>query len=216
MEETDTMALTAQPPSAPATPAARDPDIPTVPIYRLTVAQYHAMAEAGILGEDAPVELLEGWLVKKMTKLPPHTLGTLFVRRALERILPDGWYLNSQEPITTTESEPEPDIFIARGDPRDYAERHPGPADLALVVEVADSSLSYDRSTKKRIYARANIAIYWIVNLIDRQIEVYTDPTGPADEPTYRHHQEYAATDTLPVLLNGDEVGRLPLQDLLP
>src|ERR1051326_582564 len=83
--------------------------IPDVPIYRLTVAQYHAMARAGILDEDAPVELLEGWLVQKMTKHRPHTLATLLIRRCLERLLPAGWYLDSQEPIACPESEPEPD-----------------------------------------------------------------------------------------------------------
>jgi hypothetical protein len=93
------MALPTQPPAPPAAPAARDPDIPTVPIYRLTVAQYHAMAEAGILGEDDPVELLEGWLVKKMTKHRPHSRATLRTRRALERLLTAGWYVDTQEPI---------------------------------------------------------------------------------------------------------------------
>jgi hypothetical protein len=207
------MALTTQPEAA---PAARDPEIPTLPIYRLSVAQYHAMAAAGILAEGDPVELLEGWLVRKMTKHPPHTLSTFLVRRSLERLLPGGWYVNSQEPITTAESEPEPDLFVARGDPREYAERHPGPAEVSMVIEVADSSLGYDRAMKKRIYARAGIAIYWIVNLIDRQIECYSDPSGPVDAPDYRQRREYGIGETIPVMLDGEEVGSLPVQDLLP
>ena len=89
-------------------PAANDAAVPTEPIYRLSVAQYHAMAEHGILTEDDPVELLEGWLVQKMTKYRPHTLTTGLVRRALDEIVPGGWYVDSQEPITTEESEPEP------------------------------------------------------------------------------------------------------------
>src|SRR5713101_2463260 len=101
------MSVTLQPTAPP--PTASETDIPDVPIYRLTVAQYHAMARAGILDEDAPVELLEGWLVQKMTKYRPHTLATLLVRRNLERLLPRGWYLDSQEPIAMPDSEPEPD-----------------------------------------------------------------------------------------------------------
>src|SRR5438105_8922236 len=94
--------------------------VPTEPIFRLSVDQYHEMIQAGILTEDDPVELLEGWLVEKMPKNPPHTLATRLVRTALERLAPKGWFINTQEPITTTESEPEPDASVARGDPRQY------------------------------------------------------------------------------------------------
>jgi Uma2 family endonuclease len=190
--------------------------VPDVPIYRLSVAQYHAMAEAGILTEDDRVELLEGWLVQKMTKHPPHILATLFVRRTLERLLLKGWYVNSQEPITTSESEPEPDIFVARGEPEEYRDRHPGSADVVLVVEVADSSLRQDREAKKRVYARAGIAVYWIVNLVEGQIEVYSDPTGPDEEPDYRQRRDYGLDETIPVVVVGEEVGRLPVRELLP
>src|SRR5438105_9177634 len=99
------------------------------------------MADHGILGEDDPVELLEGWLVHKMTKHRPHVLTTLLVRRALDRLLPNGWYVDSQEPVTTTESEPEPDVSVVRGEPRDFQDRHPAPEEVALVVEVAETSL---------------------------------------------------------------------------
>jgi Uma2 family endonuclease len=207
------MSLTTQPPAAPAT---RDPDVPDVPIYRLSVAQYHAMAEAGILNEDDPVELLEGWLVRKMTKHPPHTLGTLRARRVLEGLLSDQWYVNSQEPIATAESEPEPDVFVARGVPSDYEARHPGPEEVVLVVEVADRSLVQDRGTKKRVYARAGIAVYWIVNLIERQVEVYTDPTGPAEAPDYRQRREYRLDDAIPLVLGGAEIGRIGVREVMP
>jgi Uma2 family endonuclease len=225
-EET-TMALTTAPLAAPAVPGTkrratrakrRAPgnDIPDVPIYRLTVAQYHAMAKAGILGEDEPVELLEGWLVRKMTKYPPHTLATRLTRRAVEGILPPGWFVDSQEPVTTSESEPEPDVLVVRGDLRDFGERHPGPEEVALLVEVADSSLQYDRGTKKRIYARARIPVYWIVNLIERQVEVYTEPSGPRKRPDYRRHVNYGEAEEVPVLLDGVEVAHVPVRELLP
>jgi Uma2 family endonuclease len=207
------MSLTIQP-----TPqiAPLEPAVPDVPIYRLTVEQYHQMAQAGILTEDDPVELLEGWLVRKLTKYRPHVIGTGSVRRALERLLPMGWHVASQDPITTSDSEPEPDAAVVRGEERDYPDRHPGPADVVLVVEVADSSLPIDRGAKKRSYARASIRVYWIVNLIERQIEVYTDPTGPAAEPTYGQRRDYGAADTIPVVLAGSEVGVLEVRELLP
>ncbi len=97
-----------------------------------------------------------------------------------------------------------------------YSERHPGPQDLALVVEVSESTLGRDRGLKKRVYAGAGIIVYWIVNLVDHQIEVYTDPTGPAEEPDYRRRQDYGPADELPVVIAGTEVGRLVVKDLLP
>ena len=133
------------------------PVVPTEPIYRLSVDQYHALIEYGKLLEDDSIELLEGWLVPKMPKNPPHRLSTRRVRGKLEALIPPGWYVDSQEPITTLESEPEPDDVVVRGHPDDYANRHPGPHDLGLIVEVADASLKRDRTLKKRIYARANI-----------------------------------------------------------
>jgi hypothetical protein len=196
--------------------AASDADIPDVPIYRLSVEQYHAMARAGILDEDAPVELLEGWLVRKMTKHKPHSLVTRRVRRALEGLIPSNWYVDSQEPLTTAESEPEPDVFVARQEVADDTERHPGPQDTALVVEVAESSLQTDRGSKKRIYARNGIPVYWIANLVESRFEVYTDPTGPAELPDYRQHHEYGPEDDIPVVLDGIEIGRLSVRELLP
>src|SRR5437868_3175756 len=108
------------------------PAVPEIPIRRLSVAQYHQMLDAGILTEDDEVELLEGWLVEKMTKHPPHRAATRLTRVALEKIVPAGWYVDTQEPVTTEESEPEPDISVIRGETRAYLERHPGPADVGL------------------------------------------------------------------------------------
>lgn len=207
------MSITA-PPSP--QPAAEEPAIPTEPIYRLSVAQYHAMAKHGILDDDAPVELLEGWLVQKMTKPRPHSRCTHRIRRALERILPAGWYVDTQEPVTTAESEPEPDVAVLRGDNDDYTDRQPGPAETALVIEVADATLRRDRSTKKRIYARAGIPVYWIANLVENCIEVYTDPTGPAARPDYRQRLVYSPEAELPVVLDGQEIRRLAVRELLP
>src|SRR5205807_8538091 len=132
-----------------------NPAVPDVSIHRLTVEQYEAMFEAGILTEADPVELLEGWLVEKMSKNPPHIVATGLLLDVLPRLLPAGWFLNVQDPIATVDSLPEPDAALIRGARRDYLARRPTAVDIALLVEVADTSLEQDRGLKKRAYARA-------------------------------------------------------------
>ncbi len=190
--------------------------VPSDLIWRLSVDQYHAMIQSGILTEDDPVELLEGWLVFKMPKNPPHSVVNGLVSEALSDILPAGWYANSQEPITTLDSEPEPDVAVVRGTRRDYLSRHPGPGDLALVVEVSDATLRRDQTLKRRLYAASGIEVYWIVNLPESQIEVYTQPSGPAGDADYGHRQIYGPSDSVPVVIGGDEVGRVAVRDVLP
>jgi Uma2 family endonuclease len=172
-------------------------------IWRLTVRQYHQMLRLGILSEDDPVELLDGWLVTRMPRNPSHRAATLLVRRALERAVPQGWYVDAQEPITLETSEPEPDVVVVRGDTRQYLDRHPGPGDLALVVEVADSSLERDRTLKRRLYAGAGIPIYWILNLLDRELEVYSAPNGSAEAPEYDRVEVHAPGTAAPLLIEG-------------
>ncbi|MFO1430261.1 MAG: Uma2 family endonuclease [Candidatus Competibacteraceae bacterium] len=190
--------------------------IPTDLIWRLSVNQYHQMVGAGILTEEDPVELLEGWLVPKMPKNPPHRVATRLLRQALERVVPAGWYVDSQEPITTPDSEPEPDVVVVRGETRRYLDCHPGPQDVALVIEVADTTLQRDRVLKQRIYATAGIPVYWIVNLLDNQIEVYTTPSGPVQQPNYGQCQYYRLSDTIPVVIDGVEAGPIAVRELLP
>jgi Uma2 family endonuclease len=185
-------------------------------LYRLSVAQYHEMARRGILTAADRVELLDGLLVQKMTKNPPHTLATQLTREAVERPLPNGWFVNVQEPVTTATSEPEPDVSIIRGERRQFGTHHPSPKDVAAAIEVADSSLADDQGWKKQVYAAASIAVYWIVNLVDCRVEVYTEPTGPADQPGYRQRRDYGPTEEVPLVLDGKEVARIPVRELLP
>jgi Uma2 family endonuclease len=195
-------------------PDQPDAAIPTEPIWRLTVEQYHAMINAGILTDDDPVELLDGWLVYKMPKNPAHRATTRLVRVALEALIPEGWYVDSQEPITTADSEPEPDVVVVQGSTRDYLDRHPGPADLAIVVEVSDATVQRDRTSKKQAYARSGIVSYWLVNLPERQVEVYTQP-NPANSD-YAQRQNYGLADSLPVILQGEILGGIAVKDILP
>lgn len=207
--------MSATSPTAPPI-ARKTAEIPAEPIWRLTVNQYHDMIHTGILTEDDPVELLEGWLISKMPKNPPHRATTRLVREALAPIVPAGWYVDAQEPITLEDSEPEPDVMIVRGQTRDYLDRHPGAPDLALVIEVADLTLRRDRTSKKRLYARAGIPVYWVVNLPDKRVEVYSDPSGPAERPDYRQQQNYSSSDMIALVIEGVEIGRLAVSELLP
>ncbi len=192
------------------------PGIPADPIYRLSVTQYHDLIDRGILTSDDPVELLEGWLVLKMTKKPPHSVATRRTRLALEKVVSPGYFVDSQEPVTTGDSEPEPDVCIVRANAGDYTAQHPGASDVPLIVEVADTTLPTDRVTKKRVYARAGFPVYWIVNLVNSVVEVYTIPTGPAEEPTYAGRDEYRLGDAIPVAIDGIESGKIPAADILP
>jgi Uma2 family endonuclease len=193
-----------------------DAEVPDEPVHRLTVEQYDEMARAGILTSDDRVELLEGWLIEKMTKNPPHRIATRKTRERLEALPIAGWYVDSQEPIVTAESEPEPDVVIVRGRTEDYADKHPGAANVALVVEVADVTLARDRVRKARIYARAGIPTYWILNLTDRKLEVYSRPTGESPAPRYQDARTLGPDESVAVVLEDIEIGRVVVRDLLP
>lgn len=156
------------------------------PLVAITVEQYHHMLEAGAILESAPVELLNGMLVWKDRSARgenPMTIGQLHVlviENLLElysRLRPHGCHIRLQAPVTLPRHhEPEPDGSVVRGALRDYAEHHPGPGDVLCVIEVADSSLSDDRTVKQHLYADAGIPQYVIINIPDRQIEVHEQP----------------------------------------
>ncbi len=170
----------------------------------LSVDQFHRMIAAGILRDGEPVELIEGMLVRKgrgplggdeIIHGPHHALVVARLQRLSSRLVTLGCHLRSQLPVTLSAvDEPEPDLVIVRGEPDDFADRHPGPADVLLVVEVADSSLAFDRTTKQRLYAAAGIPAYWIINLPDDRIEVFEDPRP--DEGLYGRHLEVGRAGT--------------------
>lgn len=190
--------------------------VPSEQVWRFSVGQYHQMIRAGILTKEDQVELLKGWLISKMPKNPPHRIATKLTRQSLESVVPVGWYVDSQEPITLDDSEPEPDAIIVRGDTRDYQTSHPTAKDVALVVEIADATLDRDRELKKKLYASAGISVYWIVNLVESRLEVYSQPSMIDDEPDYSGRQDYNLGDTVPVLIEENEVARIAVSDLFP
>lgn len=184
-------------------------------IARFSVPRYQRMIESGILTTEDKVELLENYVVLKMPKNPPHD-GTIDLVKAAFASLPAGWMLRVQQTVVFTDSQPEPDFAIVRGNARSFLARHPSTSDIGCLIEVADSSLLRDQRDKTRIYARAGIAIYWIVNLVDRRIEVYTQPSGPTAVPAYGAYQTFQPGDDVPLVIDGNTVATVPVADLLP
>src|SRR5947209_5093975 len=160
-------------------------------IARFSVARYQRMIETGILTAEDKVELLENYVVLTLPRNPLHD-GTIGLLQGvlLDRV-PEGWDLRILSTVVLSDSQPEPDFAIVRGNARAYLARHPGPADIGLVIEVADSSLLRDQRDKTRIYARGGIPIYWIINLVDQRVEVYTQPSGSTSVPGYGSFQVY-------------------------
>ena len=175
------------------------------------------MIDAGFFGDKTSIFLWDGRLVEKMTVGRPHYIAANDLAKRLERCVPVGWYVGTEQPIAlNAKSLPVPDVSVVRGTLRDYPKRHPTPADVALLVEVSDSSLPGDEDNKQRTYAAAAIAAYWIVNLPGRCVDVYSQPTGPVEHPTYADHQTYGPDAAVPVVLDGVEVGRVAVREVLP
>lgn len=142
-----------------------------------TVDEYHRLIDAGFLTEDDKVELLEGRIVKMSPQRPPHAGTTQRINRYLQNLLRGRADIRVQLPITLSTSEPEPDIAVVRTDPGDYGNRHPNASDIFLLIEVAYTTLEIDRSEKGPIYARANIADYWILDVANRHAYIFRNPT---------------------------------------
>ncbi|MBA4067566.1 MAG: Uma2 family endonuclease [Isosphaera sp.] len=199
----------------PSRPVPASLDVPG--FYRLTVAQYRKMIAAGILHVGDPVELLEGLLVNQPRPYqPPVAAARTCVNYAFLDIPLSGWHYRCATAVTIEGSEPEPDFAVVRGDLSAYRDRFPGPAEVGVVGEVCDTSLAFDRRDKGRIYARAGISVYWIVNIPDRRVEVYADPDPAADPPAYRTRTDYRPGDSVPLVLDGATAGAVPVADLIP
>jgi len=192
------------------------PPVVVADLARISVEQYDRMVANGALGSDDKIELLDGLLVQKMSKSPDHVVSADVFRAVLAALLPNGWCLRGQDPLSLDTSVPEPDLAVVRGKITDYRKRHPNAEEVALVVEVAESSLSRDRNWKRSIYARNSIPVYWIVNLIARTLEVSTDPTGPCEVPAYRQSKIMTLADRVDFPIKGSVIATFPVADLIP
>jgi len=176
--------------------------------HTFTVSDYHRMLEAGILTEDDRVELICGEIIAMAPIGSRHAncvdglndlLGETLRRRAVVRV---------QNPVTMENSEPQPDIVVARAPRRRYVDAHPTPPDIFLVVEVSDTTILFDRETKLPLYAKAGIPEVWIVDLTARRIETYRDPTPYGyREPRYLYPGDTLTLSAFPeVTLAVDEI----------
>jgi Uma2 family endonuclease len=174
-----------------------------LPDFYWSLERYHAAIKAGVLTENDKVELLFGKLVPKMPIGVSHGKIVKKLNRLFNRLLPEEDYtIGVQDPVTLVDdSEPEPDLHIARGPLEEYT-HHPRPSDILLVIEVADTTLATDRSVKKLNYAVAGIEEYWIVNVYEKQVERFTDPWP--QEGIYGKQEVFSIDDRFSSLHLGD------------
>jgi Uma2 family endonuclease len=184
--------------------------------HRFTVERYHEMIEKGILTTNDRVELIEGHILEISPIGGPHGYTVEELYDVCKAMLPPGWKVSSQRPVTLPGSEPQPDLSIVRGTSADYRNRHATPSEIALLIEVADSSLATDRLLKSRVYATAGVPEYWIVNLPERQIEVYRNPRQDRAGANYESRQVFSASENVPLALGGEGVGEIAVQKILP
>lgn len=168
---------------------------PTPTPYQFTRDEYYRLWESGFFS-DKRVELLNGEILTMPPHNPPHAGITSDLATTVTFALGPNFAVRTQFPIVLTDwSEPEPDIAVCRLDPNKYRHEHPKAGDVLLVIEVADSSLAYDRQRKTVAYAASGIPEYWIINLVDNRIEVFSDPDPVAQR--YRQERLVFRGDTL-------------------
>jgi Uma2 family endonuclease len=196
------------------------PDIGTSAVFpwslhRMSLEQYDALVESGIFTERDRLQLINGILVAKVTQGDDHCVADEDCRTALQRVLPPGWFLRSNKPVNIPpDGAPEPDQAVVRGSNRDYLRKkrgRPDAKDVALIAEIAQSSLTEDRAMVK-IYGPGGIPVYWIINLVDRQVEVYSGPQAEG----YATCDIYRSGEHVSVVLDGTVVGQIAVDDLLP
>ncbi|HTQ09587.1 MAG TPA: Uma2 family endonuclease [Fimbriimonadaceae bacterium] len=144
----------------------------------MTVDEYYRAAERGVFGPDEKLELLEGVVFELSPQKSPHASATFRVRQAVEEAIPEAVVRDHSPLSLDARNEPEPDVLVAAGPIDRYDRRHPGPADVLLVVEVCDTSLRTDRQIKAPLYAAFGIPEYWILDLNAKRLEVYREPSA--------------------------------------
>lgn len=195
-----------------------DKGLPIPGHHLWTREKYERATELGLLGPDDRVELIEGEIVQKMPQNSPHSTAVMAGLEALRTVFPQGHMVRPQLPLSVGSlSQPEPDLAVVVGVRSDYRIAQPSAADAVLVIEISDSTLLPDQTTKAALYARADIADYWIVNLPERILEVYRHPLPMDDAPLghgYRDIMRLAETDSIaPLAAPGSPVA---VADLLP
>ncbi len=161
---------------------------------RFTAQEYQQLAEIGVLGEDERVELIEGRIVQMCAKSMNHAIATRRANRFFTKLLGDRAIVSVQDPILLNDySEPEPDIVLVAPPEERYLDHHPTPKEVFLVLEIADSSLAYDRDERCPLFAQNRIVQFCLLNLKDRELEDYRDPgrSGYRSKQTYAEGQSF-------------------------
>jgi len=195
-------------------PTASDAVLPPYPIYRFTVRQLIDMVDANILGKYDRVELFDGWVVPKYSQTPMHAHAANTLLQHLVGTMGDAWWTRFRAAIITRRSVFEPDIALVPDHPS-YGNSWPHAKVAQLVAEVSDIELARDRDYKLPRYASAGVPTYWIVNLIDQRIEVYSKPVG-GRRPTYAMRRDYLHGEDVPVHVNGKKATSINASELLP
>jgi len=173
-------------------------------IRRYTFEEFHRLIESGQIEEPNQLELIDGLLVQKMTKGERHAAYCSRLYRLLVGLVQEQAIVRTQDPVQLPPNhEPEPDFAIVRFQQDEYRSRHPRPADIYLIIEVADSSLTYDREVKLGLYAKAGIPNYWILNLQENCLETYSLPT---ESGVYQKREAYTPKEKvgIPGILAGE------------
>ena len=167
---------------------------------KFTIEEYHQLVDLGFFTENDRIELIRGEIIQMAPKRTPHSVCNSILFGELYKLLGDRVNVRGQEPIIlSANSEPEPDVVIAKKKTDNYLSAHPTVEDIILVVEISDSTLKYDRETKLPLYAEAGINNYWIVNLVDSRLEVYSNPFGDRGKFDYRHKSIVLANETIDI-----------------
>lgn len=200
-------------PPTPVRPAFTPGPCMSQSLYRLTVRQFRRMIDEGTIAEDERIELIEGLLVSKPRRHRPYIVAGNKGLRILWRMIPPGWHVAKGMPILASEwSRLEPDLAVIRGVVDDYDEREATADDTALVAEIADANLPADRADMSRVYAAAGIPVFWIINLVDGQVEIFSEPRREG----YQSQQILARGQDVPVVIGGVEMAWIGVSDLLP
>jgi Uma2 family endonuclease len=183
---------------------------------RVTLTQFDQMLKDGTIDPETRVELIDGRVVYKVPKNPPHAVVGKLLDDVLHVVVAGaapGCHVTKEDDIIIPPCDRRiPDFAIVRGKARDYTANHPTATAVALAIEISESTLESDRSVKMPQYAAANVPVYWIVNLVDEEIEVYTNPAGDQ----YLNREVFARGQKIPVVIDGQTVGEVPVSDILP
>ena len=183
---------------------------------KFTIEEYHQLVDLGFFTENDRIELIRGEIIEMAPKRTPHSVCNSILFGELYKLLGDRANVRGQEPIIlSANSEPEPDVVIAQKKDDNYLSAHPTAQDIILVVEISDSTLKYDKQIKLSLYAEANINHYWIVNLADNHLEVYTNPFGDKKNQFYYRNKSIFLPDDSIKIPNFDNIC-LDLKPLFP